>query len=160
VEPSSLAAPVQTQMSFIGSCGHASCIEGDAYFGSNAGTYDMWITGNNPLITATKSPNIFAVNMNGGTLNFNFSIGSSTITGTIQLTMLKDGTNAPQFLGTLTVFKRHWHLCPRSGKAGNIVPLDLTISLPPGSALVDQVVAGLAGSTTGTVSSGEIIRRA
>lgn len=144
-------------MSFLGSCGAgAHCIQGDAYIGTSAGRYDMWITGNNPLLTTTASPDVFAVNMNGGTLNFNFSVGSSTFTGTIQLTILKDGTSAPEVLGTLTVssatgvFAALW-------KAGNIVPLDMTFSLPPGNPFVGTVVNGGAGSTNGTVSSGEII---
>ncbi len=144
-------------MSFLGSCGAtANCIGGDAYIGSSAGSYDMWITGNNPLLTATGSPDVFAVNMNGGTLNFSFSVGSSSFAGTIQLTTLKDGTDAPQILGTLTVssatgiFAALW-------KAGNVVPLDMTISLQPGNPFVGTVVSGGAGSTTGTVSSGEII---
>jgi len=145
------------QISFVGSCGMANCVTGDAYLGSSSGQYAMWITGNNPLLSATSDPNIFAVNMNGGTLNFGFSTGGSNyITGTIQLTMLKDGTNAPQFLGTFTVtnsngvFASLW-------KAGNVIPLDMTISLRQGSALVDQVVAGLASHTSGNVSSGEIL---
>ena len=144
-------------ISFLGSCGaNANCVHGDAYIGSSAGSYDMWITGNNPLLTATSSPDVFAVNMNGGTLNFSFSVGSSSITGTIQLTTLKDGTDAPQILGTLTVssatgvFAALW-------KAGNIVPLDLTISLPQGNPFVGTVVNGGAKGTNGTVSSGEII---
>jgi len=146
----------QTQLALVGSCGQASCVQGYGYLGAQVGTYDMWITGNNPLLSATSNPNIFAVNMNGGTLNFSFAIGQSSITGAIQLTTLKDGTNAPQFLGSLTVlnssgvFASLW-------KAGNVVPLDLTVSLPQGSALVDQVVAGTAGSTSGTLSSGEIL---
>jgi hypothetical protein len=147
----------QTQMSFVGSCGQSNCIQGDAYFGSKVGNFDMWITGNNPLISATSDPNVFAVNMNGGALNFSFDFGkNSSITGTIQLTMVKDGTDAPQFLGTLTVssssgiFAALW-------KAGNVVPLDFTVSLPCGSAHIDQVVAGSAASTSGTFSSGEVL---
>jgi hypothetical protein len=145
----------QTQLSLIGSCSQTNCIQGDAYLGSNVGTYTMWISGNNPIVSATGTPNIFAVNMNGGTMNFNFLSGSSAINGTIQLTSLAS-TSAPQFIGTLTVsgssgiFAALW-------KAGNVVPLDFTVSLPQGNSLVSQVVNGQAGSTFGDISSGEIL---
>jgi hypothetical protein len=145
----------QTQLSLIGSCSQTNCIQGDAYLGSNVGTYTMWISGNNPIVSATGTPNVFAVNMNGGTMNFNFLSGSSAINGTIQLTSVAS-TSAPQFIGTLTVsgssgiFAALW-------KAGNVVPLDFTVSLPPGSSLVSQVVNGQAGSTFGSISSGEIL---
>jgi hypothetical protein len=36
----------QTQGTFVGSCGPADCIQGDAHPGSNVGAYSMWITGN------------------------------------------------------------------------------------------------------------------
>jgi hypothetical protein len=144
-------------MSFLGSCGAtANCIQGEAYVGRRSGTYDMWITGNNPLLTTTSSPDVFAINMNGGTLNFSFNIGSANFAGTIQLTLLKDGTDAPQVLGTLTV-SNATGIFAALFKAGNIVPLDMTFSLPPGSAYVGSVVNGLASSTNGTVSDGEII---
>jgi hypothetical protein len=143
-------------LSFIGSCGASNCVQGDVYVGTHAGSYDFWITGNNPILTATADPSLFAVNMNGGTINFSFDIGKSTLTGTIVLTTLKDGSDAPQFLGTLTVsnstgrFASLW-------SAGSVVPLDFTVSLPNGSPYVDQVVAGLSGNTSGSISSGEVL---
>jgi hypothetical protein len=147
----------QTQMSFVGSCGQSNCIQGYAYMGNQTGSYDMWITGHNPLISATSDPSVFAVNMNGGTMNFSFDFGHNNgLIGTVQLTLVKDGTNAPQFLGTMTItsstgiFASLW-------KVGNVVPLDFTVSLPPGSAHIDQVVAGLAPSTSGILSSGEVL---
>jgi len=145
-----------TTVSLSGSCGVSNCISGLGYFGASAGTYSMWITGSNPTLTATSNPSLFAVNMNGGTLNFSFSLGSSSLTGTIVLTTLKDGTLAPQFLGSLRVtgstgvFASLWTVA-------SIVPFDLTLSIPSGSALVDQVVSGTAASTSATNSSGEIL---
>jgi uncharacterized low-complexity protein len=138
---------------FIGSCGEGNCIQGDAYLGANAGTHHMWIADNDPLISATPDPNIFAVNMKGGTLNFSFATGSGPIQGTTQLTVLRDGTNAPQFLGPLQlsrtsgVFASLW-------KAGSIVPLSATLPSPRGSALVQQVISGLAGSTSVAIAGG------
>ncbi len=136
-------------MSFTGSCGGSSCVAGDAYIGSNVGTYEMWITGNNPILSPSGTPNIYAVNMNGGTMNFSFSVGTSTFAGTIQLTTLSN-TSAPEFIGTLTVssstgiFAALW-------KAGSIVPLDFTISMSPGSPSIGGTTVA-----TGTISSGEI----
>jgi hypothetical protein len=146
----------QTQVALVGSCGQTNCVQGYGYLAAQAGTYDMWITGNNPLVSATANPSVYAVNMNGGTLNFSFAIGQSSFTGTIQLTTLKDGTIAPQFLGSLTVLNSSG-IFASLWSAGNVVPLDFTVTLPQGSALVDQVVAGTAGSTSGTLSSGEIL---
>jgi uncharacterized low-complexity protein len=138
---------------FIGSCGEGNCIQGDAYLGVNAGTHQMWITDNNPLTSATPDPNIFAVNMKSGTLDFSFATGSGPIQGTTQLTVLRDGTNAPQFLDPLRlsrasdVFASLW-------KTGGIVPLNLTLPSPRGNALVQQVISGLAGSTAVTIAGG------
>jgi hypothetical protein len=143
-------------IAFVGSCGFANCVSGYAYLGSSAGTYNMWITGNNPTFTATSDANLFAVNMNGGTLHFSFSLGSSSFAGTITLTTLKDGTLAPQFLGSLNVTSATGVFAGVYAP-GQTLPFDMTIALPSGSALVDQVNAGLAASTSGSVSSGEII---
>ncbi len=136
-------------VSFTGTCGVSGCLSGNAYLGANVGTYEMWITGNNPILTPTATPNIYAVNMNGGTLNFSFSVGSSTFAGSIQLSTLSN-TSSPQFLGTLTIntstgiFAALW-------KAGSVVPLDFTITMSSGSPLI-----GGTGVATGTISSGEI----
>jgi hypothetical protein len=143
-------------LSFVGSCGYSNCVQGNAYAGASAGSYNLWITGNNPILTATADPNLFAVNMNGGTINFSFNIGGNTLAGTVVLTTLKDGSDAPQFLGTLKVssatgsFASLW-------SNGSIVPLDMTVSLPNGSPFVDQVVAGTRWGTSGSVSSGEVL---
>ncbi len=145
-----------TTVSLTGSCAVANCISGYVYFGPNAGTYNMWITGANPTLTAASDPDLFAVNMNGGMLNFSFAIGSSSLTGNIILTTLKDGSQAPQFLGSVTItgatgqFASLW-------TTGAVVPFDLTVSLPSGSATVGQVVSGAASSTTATNSSGELL---
>jgi len=145
-----------TTVSFVGNCGYANCVSGYAYLGASAGTYNMWITGNNPTLTATGNPSLFAVNMNGGTLHFSFSLGSSSFAGTITLTTLKDGSLAPQFLGSLNVTTATG-VFAGVYSPGQTVPFDLTISLPNGSAFVDQVNSGLASSTSGSISSGEII---
>lgn len=145
-----------TTVSLTGSCGVANCISGYGYFGTGAGTYNMWVSGNNPTLTSTADPSLFAVNMNGGTLNFSFSLGASSLTGSIVLITLKDGTMAPQFLGALKVtgatgaFASLW-------AASSQAPFDLTLSIPAGHALVDQVVSGTAANTTAANSSGEIL---
>lgn len=145
-----------TTVSFVGSCASSSrnCVSGYAYLGSNAGTYNMWITGSNPTLSATGSPDVFAVNMNGGTLHFSFSLGSSTFAGTITLTTLKDGTLAPQFLGSLSVTSATG-LFAGIYAPGQTIPFDMTISLPKGPTVGQVNAAG--GSTSGSVSSGEII---
>jgi len=157
VEFTNVVGTETATMSFLGSCGAtANCISGEAYIGAEAGKYDMWITGNNPLITTTASPDVFAVNMNGGTMNFSFSIGSDSLAGTIQLTTLKDGTANPQVIGTLTVssatglFAALW-------KAGNVVPLDMTIYLGNNPFVGGVVTSGNGSSTSGVISSGEIV---
>lgn len=157
VEFTNVVGTETATISFLGSCGAtANCISGEAYVGSKSGKYDMWITGNNPLITTTSSPDVFAVNMNGGTMNFAFSIGSAKLDGTIQLTTLKDGTANPQVIGTLTVssatglFAALW-------KAGNIVPLDMTIYLGNNPFVGGVITSGNGSGTSGVISSGEIV---
>jgi hypothetical protein len=139
--------------SFIGSCGEGNCIQGDAYRGASAGTHHMWIADNNPLIPATPDPNFFAVNMKGGTLDFSFATGSDPMQGTTQLTVLRDGMNAPQFLGPLQV-SRASGVFASLWKASSIVPLNSTLPSPRGGALVQQVISGLAGSTSVAIAGG------
>ena len=130
----------QTPTALIGSCSQANCVQGNAYPASNA---------------AGLNPNIFAVSMNGGTMNFNFIVGSSAITGTMQRSSLANAS-APQFIGTDTVagssgmFAALW-------RAGSTMPLDFDVSLPPGMALANQVSSSQASSTFGGISSAEII---
>lgn len=145
----------ETQISFVGSCGQSNCVSGNAYFGTDVGTYQMWISGANPSITAGTTPNIYAVNMNGGTLNFSFVVGGSTLTGTIQLAQVSN-TSSPQFIGTMTVTASSG-IFAALFSAGNVVPLDFTVALGSGSASVGTVLSGGAGSSSGTLSSGEIL---
>jgi hypothetical protein len=142
-----------TTISLTGtSCGYADCISGYAYYGATSGTYTMWITGGAPKLTG--SPDYFDVNMNGSTLNFRFDMGSSTLGGTIQLTLLKDGTSAPQFIGVMTVTSGTDMFASLIGSKLNF---DMTVNLGS-NPTVDAVFSGGQGATTsGTISSGEFV---
>jgi hypothetical protein len=143
----------QTPMALIGSCTQAICIQGNVPPG--AGEYDMSTAGNNSNVSAGLNPNIFAVNMDGNTMNFNFIVGSSAITGTVQRSSLAN-SSALRFIGTDTVagssgmFAALW-------RAGSTMPLDVDVSLPPGKALASPVTSSQASSTFGGISSAEII---
>jgi len=148
----------ETIMSLSGSCSQGNaCIQGDAYLGSNAGTYSMWTTGNSPILTLTSTPNVFAVNMNGGAMNFSFGNVSGSFTGLMQLTTLTN-TSSPQFIGNITVtgatgiFAALW-------RAGSVVPLDFTISMVPGNVPIGSgsPSTGTNTVTSATLSSGEIL---
>jgi len=143
-----------TTVTLVGSCGEMSCVPGDAYRGANAGTRPTWLTGTKPLILAAPNPNLFAVNMKGGTLNFSFSPGPGAIQGTTQLTVLRDGTSASQFPGTIPVssasrtFASLW-------RSASVVPLNIpTATARRESALVNQMVSGLSGSASVAIAGG------
>jgi len=141
-----------TIVTFVGSCGEMGCVPGDAYRGVNAGTRYMWITGTKPLIFAAPKPNTFAVRMKGGMMNFSFAPVRDAIQGTTQISILRDGPSASQFPNTLPLSSANRTFASLWRSSG-VVPLNSpTAAAPRGSALLDQVVSGLAGGTTVAVA--------
>jgi len=143
-----------TIVTFVGSCGEMGCVPGDAYRGANVGTRYMWITGTKPLIFAAPKPNTFTVHMKGGMLNFSFAPVRDAIQGTTQIAILRDGPSASQIPNTLQVSSANRTFASLWRSSG-VVPLNSpTATASRGSALVDQVVSGLAGSTSVAVAGG------
>lgn len=139
---------------FVGSCGETSCVLGDAYLGTNADTRPRWIMGTRPLILAAPNPNIFAVNMKYGMLNFGFSTSQGAGQGATQLTVLRDGTSASQFPSSMQVSTASY-VFASLWQSASVVPLNLpTSTAPRGNAGVNLVVRGLAGSASVAIAGG------
>ena len=142
-------------MSFTGTCGTTQdCLSGLGYYVSsggvsNAGTYEMWITGGAPSL-GSPAGDVYPVDMNGATINFLFGFGSSFLDGTITLEDVIAGSNDPGFSGGLYITKTN---IP-GFTSGGYTDLDFNVYLgnnPP----INNVYAGNAPSTMGPISSGE-----
>jgi hypothetical protein len=95
---------------------------------------------------------VYPLSMGGNTIDFAFSYGTSFLDGTITLLNITDGTNAPRFIGGLNITSSNIPGFVDGGYA------DLDFNAYLGSnPTIDQVYSGLAHSTEGPLSSGEIV---
>ncbi len=142
-------------MSFTGTCGsNPDCLSGPGYYVANggitnAGTYDMWITGGAPSL-GSPAGSVYPVDMDGATINFTFGHGSSFLDGTVTLDSIIGGTNLPRFIGGLYITSTN---IPGFSN-GEYADMDFSVYLGS-NPLIDDVYAGSAPSTTGPLSSGE-----
>jgi hypothetical protein len=140
-------------ISFSGTLTGSGLIEGVT---GGVGTYTMSLTGT-PTLSSAGGGN-YNVNMNGGNIAFNFVSSSNSndfFTGNMALTLIKDSTQRPELLATLTItasggiFQAGWPVGSTS------VP-DLTVNLGSNPSL-DALWAGTSSSTSGPISSGEVV---
>jgi hypothetical protein len=90
--------------------------------------------------------------MNGNTIDFAFSYGSSFLDGTVTLVNVTDGSNAPRFIGGLYITSSN---IPGFSDGG-YSDLDFNAYLGT-NPTIDQVYSGQAQSTHGPLSSGELV---
>ena len=137
-----------------GFCGSTNrCVSGYGLYGSTLGHYTMSITGADPTL-GTPTLDTYPV-INGNEFNFTFSILGSTLNGTWNFTDLSGGsTRAPEFIGTFDVSKSSTGIFAVWG--GQTLNGDFTVNLQ-GTKTVSKIFANKGESTTGGVSSGEII---
>ena len=157
-----------TQISITGS------LSGNGYVepAGTQGTYMFALTGTPTLSSPTN--NVYPILMNGSTLTFEYYLGSSWNTstnefgGTVNLTSVTDGSATPQLNAVLTVtssdgiFSSGW-------SAGQTYNMDFTLNLCPAGRTctefppsnnytsIDSVYLSEAGSTSGFLSSGEVL---
>lgn len=138
---------------FDGNCGEGgnNCLAGSAYFGTTAGTYDMWIASGGPPTLGTPTGFLYPINMNGAVIDFDSTIGSFTVDGTVDLISVSGGTQTPTFDAIFTVTSSN---NPSYG-VGNKSAMDFVINLD-GNPSLESVFSGQSGSTSGYLSSGEI----
>ncbi len=139
---------------FDGNCGEggANCLSGSAYYGTNVGTYNMWIASGGPPTLGTPSGFIYPINMNGAVIDFAATIaGGFSLDGTVDLTSVSGGTQTPTFAGTFDITSS---TIPGYG-VGQQSEIDFVINLD-GNPSLESVYSGLSGSTSGYLSSGEI----
>ncbi len=144
---------------FDGSCGEGSdnCLAGSAYYGSNAGTYQMWFASGGPPTLGAPSGFQYPVNMNGAVIDFASVIAGFSLDGTVNLTTLSGGTQTPTFAGIFTITSSN---IPGYG-VGDQSSMDFVVNLGNNPS-VETVYAGCPGKsscadmTSGYLSSGEI----
>ena len=125
--------------------GQSNSIIGGAYPGTNAAPSGMWLTGNNPIVTTASTPNIFPVNMNGLTANFNFVVGSRAITTSISNKGAPRSSRPLTVSGSSGIFTALW-------KSSGIEPPGFSVSSSSHTPPIDS------GSTaSGAISSGGIL---
>ena len=136
-------------VSFSGDACGPDCLSGYGYYGTTVGNYEMTLSGTPTLGTPTGG--VYPVNMNGASLTFDWSSGSSFLDGTVTLDNITDGTQSPRVIGSMFV--------TASGLAGytpgSDVPLDFNIYLGTNPSL-DYVAQNQGSSTEGYLSAGEI----
>lgn len=163
-----------TYLEFNGSCSPFAsmhCVKG---FGNVTTSnpppqlkYSMWLVGGPPILNSVMGdPDMATVNMNGATINFAACLlsgcGSGELEGTIVFQSVHNiqGTsqNVPELVGTFTttfssgIFVSNWPVGgPQSSTA-----IDINLAAK-GKPTVSYVMDHVGKSTTGSVSSGEII---
>jgi hypothetical protein len=148
-----------TRMSFTATCGvNPDCISGFGLLGSDVGTYQIWITGVNPKLDPPNAFDIYPVDMTGSTINFSFTLfmGLGNLTGTINAQTITGGSIAPELIGTFTTTSSSGAFVP-DWVAGLTTDTDFTVSLAHQTMLLDQVFVTPGSSTSGPLSSGEIL---
>jgi len=150
------------QFSFTGNCkeGGNNCVSGSGLYGTDVGSYKMWITGGSPLLTSPDSFDVYGVNLNAATVHFWMKLmtgGSGTLTGTVNLEQLSGGSiREPELLGGFTATTVSGAFLS-SFSPGITTPGDFTVFLN-NTINVDQVFGGKKGAhVQGPISSGEIL---
>jgi hypothetical protein len=150
-----------TSMSFTGTnCGLAAtdCLKGFGLYGADAGVYQMWLTGGNPILQAPIVFDVYPIDMNGATLHFDFDLlfGLGDLQGTIVVDFITGSTIAPEMIGNFTttaasgLFAGVW-------RVGQTTDADFVVNLSGGSHLISYVFLHPGTSTQGPLSSGEIV---
>jgi len=134
------------------------------------GTYTFALSGA-PLPTlGSPTNNVYPVSMNGSTLTFEYYIGTSWSTstnefgGTVVLTTVTDGSYTPQLDAILTITSSEG-IFSSSWLVGQTSNMDFTLNLCPAGKTcpptnytsVDSVYLSEGGSTSGFLSSGEVL---
>lgn len=146
--------PNSAEVSFTGTCGaNSDCLSGFAYYGSSVGTYSMWFaSGSGDLTLGSPTGGVYPINMGGNTIDFAFNFGGFFLDGTVTLNNVTDGSNAPRFIGGLLVTSSNL------AGFGDGVYSDLDFNAYLGNnPTIDEVYSGMAHSTQGPLSSGEIV---
>ena len=146
--------PDSADIVFTGTCGgNSDCLTGYGYYGANVGTYSMWFVSGRSGNVLLESPTdgVYPIDMNGNVIDFAFNYGSTFLDGTIILNNVTDGTNAPRFIGGLFITSSN---LPGFG-SGGYSDLDFNAYLG-NNPTIDQVFSGMAHSTQGPLSSGEL----
>lgn len=146
--------------SFTANCqqGGANCVTGSSLFGSELGTYKMWITGGSPLLTPPSS-GTYGVSMNGSTLHVLMTLqDGSVLGGTVVLTdLIGGGTQGPQFQGNFTGATVTQDFVG-SYTVGATTFGDFTINLPKNFSVDKVFNSSTPGFTSkGPLSSGELV---
>jgi hypothetical protein len=145
-----LSNPAGTvDISFAGDVCGSDCLSGFGYYGTTVGNYEMTLTGTPTLGTPTGG--VYPVNMNGASLAFDWSGGSSFLDGNITLDNITDGTQDPRVIGSMYISSSSLP----GYAAGSNVPLDFNIYLGTNPSL-DYVAQNQGSSTEGYISAGEI----
>ncbi len=138
-------SPVNVQLG-SSSCGGTCFVLSDsATF--QLGSFSITTTpGGTPIQLGTPVAGVFPVNMNGASIAFSFTSAAGNLSGTIDLTSLKDQPTFPQFVGTLTVTSTNNALFASLWPNGAVVGINLVINL--GNDLSVQNVFNHTGGTT------------
>jgi hypothetical protein len=146
-------SPETVAFSFTGSCGQPNCITGMAYENQSWGTYSMWIAGGNPILTTGPDADMYLFE-SPSSLMLTVQIGSSSLTGIINLNQLSGGTTGVSTaIGSFTVLTTTFPtLQPSTGVVDFVVFLGNGNSV---STVLDSPVAG--ASVLGSLSSGELL---
>jgi PEP-CTERM motif len=145
-----LSNPAGTvDFSFAGDVCGSDCLSGFGYYGTTVGNYEMTLTGTPTLGTPTGG--VYPVNMNGASLTFDWSAGSSFLDGNITLDNITDGTQDPRVIGSMYITSSSL----TGYAAGSNVSLDFNIYLGTNPSL-DYVAQNQGSSTEGYISAGEI----
>lgn len=138
-----------TTLSFLGSCGGTSnCVSGTT---TNGGTYAMWFSGPAPSLGGPTG-NLYPVL--GGTLNFNFVLGSDSMQGTISLASVNSDPNSPYATLLTGTFTADPSLTTAGLSSWLNTQSNVTLTLDLNSPLNGIVANG--GTASGT-PSGEIV---
>lgn len=145
-----LSNPAGTvDLSFEGDVCGTNCLSGYGYYGALVGNYEMTLTGTPTLGIPTGG--VYPINMNGSSLMFDWSSGSSFLDGNITLENITDGTQSPRVIGNMFI-----SASSLAGYAsGSNVSLDFNIFLGTNPTL-DFVAENPGSSTEGYLSAGEI----
>jgi len=104
----------------------------------------------------TPSGFLYPVNMNGTTINFQFSAGSDYLDGTVNLQTLTGGTQILNFVGLLSITSSDLPGYPAMcGASPCVSEIDFAINLGSDYSL-EQVYSGSQQSTQGYLSSGQV----
>jgi len=125
----------------------------------NSGSFTISFSNSGPGTLSTgNGGTTFSYNGNGQTINFSYTDGTNTLSGTMVLSLVKDDTNQPNFIGTLTgttVTSTGSSTFTSVFPSGQSVHVDWTLSSlsPTLKTLYDSTTNGQTGKSG--ISSGE-----